>query len=136
MSTNPNTNGRKAARRAVTQAGRGTEAWQAAVTAQRSADPEHGALYELAAEVVATLRRLDELCTVLTPQVSSYGIAVALAGDRLRDDVPGHDPSERVAIASSWAAQTAHLIGEAARAAGTFWSEIGHVGVEPGEVDR
>ncbi len=123
--------------RVTTQAAAGSRAWQAAVGGQRVLRlPDHEGFYALAGEVVATLRRLDELCGLLARQVAGYGDTARAVGGVLRDDEPGHDPGERVAIASSWAAQTAHLIAAAERAAGRFWSEIGHIAIEDVAIDH
>jgi hypothetical protein len=116
--------------RVTRQAAAGSKAWEAAVGGQRVLRlPDHEGFYALAGEVVATLRRLDELCGLLARQVAGYGHTTAVGGV-LRDDERGRDPGERIAIASSWAAQTAHLIATAERAAGRFWSEIGHLAID------
>ncbi len=61
--------------RAATQAGRGTEAWEAAVGGQRVLRlPDHEGFYALAGEVVATLRRLDKLCGLLARQVDPHRV--------------------------------------------------------------
>ncbi len=117
--------------RVTAQASSGSQAWTAVVGGQRVLRlPDHEGFYALAGEVVATLRQLDQLCRLLARQVAGYGDTATAVGGVLRDDEPGHDPGERVAIASSWAAQTAHLIAGAERAAGRFWSEIGHVAID------
>jgi hypothetical protein len=130
MPTTTNTSNGDSRSAAVQHAEQGADSWEAAADTQRAAAPEHGEFYGLAAEMVATLRHLDALTEVLSVQVAGYG-RVAAAGDRvLRDDEPGHDPAERLAVASSWAAQLHHLLGQAERAGNRFWSEIGHIGVE------
>ena len=115
---------------AARQAERGSKAWAAAAAVQRTTQPTHGGFYELACELVATLRQLDGVCDVLTRQVAGYGSTVARHGGVLRDDEPGHDPGERLAIASSWAAQTRHHLAAAERAANQMWNEVGHIAVE------
>ncbi|MHA6620324.1 hypothetical protein [Pseudonocardia sp. DLS-67] len=117
--------------RVTTQAAAGSQAWEAAVGGQRVLRlPDHEGFYAVAGEVVATLRQLEELCGLLARQVAGYGHIATAVGGVLRDDEPGHDPGERVAIASSWAAQTAHLIATAEQAAGRFWSEVGHIAID------
>lgn len=110
---------------AVQQAERGADAWNAAAAAQQTAVPDHGDFYAVAAEMVATLEHLGELAEVWTVQVAGYG-----RGRVLRDDETGHDPAERLAVTSSWAAQLHRTLGQAERAGNRFWSEIGHVAVE------
>jgi myo-inositol catabolism protein IolC len=129
-------NTRDTAQSAVRHAERAADAWQAALAAQRTAVPDHAAFYALAAEVVATLRHLDGLCELLTQQVAGYAHAVCEDGGVLCDDEQGHDPGERIGIASSWAAQTRRLIGQAERAGNRFWSEIGHIAIDYPDADH
>jgi hypothetical protein len=122
--------GDAASRKAGRQAERGAGAWTAATAAQRTARPDHAGFYGLAAELVTTLRQLDGLCDILTQQIAGYGRTVSERGYALRDDEPGHDPGERIAVASSWAAKTRTHLAAAERAANQMWSEVGHIAVE------
>ena len=110
---------------AVEHAQAGARAWRSAVHAQLAATPDHVDFYAVTGEVVETLRSLSGLAGLLVGQVATYG-----RGRVLRDDVPGHDPAERLAIASSWAAQLQHDLDHAERTANQFWNEISHIAVE------
>jgi hypothetical protein len=121
MST-PTEDGRAAA---IQHAIHGADAWRSVVHAQLAATSDHGDFYALAGEVVETLRCLESLAGLLTNQVASYG-----RGRTLRDDEAGHDPTERLAVASSWAGHLRHCCQQAERAANQFWSEVGHIAVE------
>jgi hypothetical protein len=113
---------------AVMHATNGSESWQSASVAQRSATPDHSDFYNLTAELVDTLQSLSRLCAVLRPQIAEYG-----AGRTLRDDVPGHDPAERLVMACGLAGLLQRDLDGAGRAAQRFWSEVGHIAVEVDE---
>lgn len=130
MPTSTNTSNDGGRSPAVHYAETGAQAWRAVVHAQQAATADHVEFYALAAELVATLRHLGALAEVLAVQVAGYGRAANAAGRALRDDEPGHDPAERLAVASSWAAQLHHTLGKAERAGNQFWSEVGHIAVE------
>ena len=110
---------------AVEHAASGAHAWRSAVHAQLAATRDHVDFYALTGDVVETLRSLSGLAGLLVGQVATYG-----RGRGLRDDVPGHDPAERLAIASSWAAQLQHDLDRAERTANQLWNEISHIAVE------
>lgn len=119
----PNDDGGRAL--AVQHAEHGTDAWRSVVHAQRSAPADHVDFYGLGSEVVETLWCLSSLADLLVIQVATYG-----RGRTLRDDEVGHDPAERLAIASSWAAQLQQDVDRAGRSANRFWSEVGHIAIE------
>lgn len=110
---------------ALQRADDGAQAWRAVARSQRITTPDHGDIYALMSEVAETLRSLSALASILTLQVATYG-----RERTLRDDEPGHDPAERLAIASSWAAQLQHDLDRAEHSANRFWDEVGHVGLE------
>lgn len=110
---------------AAEHAARGAAAWRSVVHAQRAADVDHADFYALACEAVQTLRCLSSLAALLTSQIAGYA-----RGRVLRDDEAGHDPAERIAIASSWAAQLQRDLDQAELSANRMWSEVGHVAVE------
>lgn len=110
---------------AVQRAATGGRAWRSVVHAQRAAEPDHIDFYALACEAVDTLRSLASLAALLTYQIATYD-----RGRTLRDDEAGHDPIERLAIASSWAAQLRRDLDAAERSANQLWSEVGHIAVE------
>ncbi|OLT01439.1 hypothetical protein BJF90_32010 [Pseudonocardia sp. CNS-004] len=125
MSTDNDSSGRPVA---VVHAEIGGDSWRSVVHAQGAAAPDHSDWYAITGEVVDTLRCLSTLAGIFNRQVAAYG------RDRVvRDDEPGHDPAERLAIASSWAAQLSHELDRTERTANMFWSEVGHIAVE---VDR
>jgi hypothetical protein len=108
----------------------GTGAWEDAVRLQRWASPDHADFYALAGAIVATLQALDDLAQVLHRQVTGYG-----RGRRPYDDTHQIEPAARLADA---AAELAGLVGhlQGVRApANRFWSAIGHIGVEPPDVE-
>lgn len=109
---------------AVRAAEAGSGEWRSAVVAQRSATPDHGDFYGLAAELVDTLRALESLTGVLARQVAGYG-----PGRVLRDDA-GEQPAARLADAVAHLTRTGQLLARAERAANAYWSAIGHVAVE------
>ena len=113
---------------AVQHATAGAESWRSAVDNQQAAAADHSDWYAITGEVVDTLRSMAVLAATFASQVATYG-----RGRVMRDDEPGHDPAERLAIASSWAAQVQHDIDHAERTANRFWNEISHIAVE---VDR
>lgn len=102
----------------------GASEWRAAVAVQRAAKPDHCQFYELAGELLATLRALESMCEVLGRQVAGYGL-----GRVLRDDA-GAIPAVRLADAADELARTRELLATAERTANGFWSAIGHIGVE------
>ncbi|MDN5851363.1 MAG: hypothetical protein L0K86_00705 [Actinomycetia bacterium] len=112
---------------AVLNAEAGADAWRCVVHDQGAATADHGDWYAITGETVDTLRCLISLAGVLARQVAGYG-----TGRVLRDDA-GADPAERLAIASSVAAQLRADLDRAERAANRLWSQIGHIAVE---VDR
>lgn len=110
---------------AVVHATSGSDSWQSASVAQRSAVPDHSDFYNLTAELVDTLQSLSRLCAVLRIQIYGYG-----EGRTLRHDVPGHDPAERLLMACGLAGLLQRDLDGAERSAQRFWSEIGHIAVE------
>ena len=121
------------ARPAVTAAAAATHWWQAATCAERAVRPdllEHADFYDLAAEMVTTLRSLEDLAEVLSGQVGSYG-----TGRTLRDDT-GADPQARLVRAvGEVTALRVSLTGAVAEGE-RFWSAVGHIGLdlEPDEL--
>lgn len=101
----------------------GAQAWRSVVHAQRSAAPDHGDFYALAAELVDTLRSLESLAGELGRQVAGYG-----QGRVLRDDA-GEQPAARLAEAVGNLARVRHLLAGAERAANAYWSAVGHIAV-------
>jgi hypothetical protein len=95
------------------------------VVAQHTARPDHADFYSVGGELVQTLRALEALARLLAGQVADYGI-----GRRLYDDTGRIDPGERLAVASASLDGLASLLTGAERQANTFWSHIGHIGVE------
>jgi hypothetical protein len=101
--------------------------WSTAVTAQRAVRAgacEHADFYGLAAEVVGTLRSLEDLAELLARQVSGYG-----AGRNLRDDTGG-DPSARLVRAVADVSALRIAVASAVAEGERFWSAIGHIGLE------
>lgn len=115
------------ARPAVTAAVNGAQWWGSAVQAQRAVPStrlEHADFYEVAAELVATLRSFEDLTEVLARQVGGYG-----AGRALRDDT-GADPAARLVRAVGDLAALRIALGAAVTAAERFWSAVGHIGLD------
>ncbi len=110
---------------AVARAEDGAQAWASVVCHQRTATADHRDFYALAGDMVATLHALEDLAGVLGGQISAYD-----QGHRVYDDTPGMDPAQRLTAASVSLGGVAHLLAEAQRQAHTFWSLIGHIGVE------
>lgn len=108
---------------ALLHAESGATRWREAVHAQRSARPDHGEFYELAAHLVDTLRVLDALCGVLGPQVAGY------ADGRPVYDDEGGDPQARLRSAVLHLAVVRQCVSDAEQAAADFWSAISHIGV-------
>ena len=115
------------ARPAVTAAVAAAHWWQAAASAQRGVRGEaleHADFYDLAAELVTTLRSLEDLAEVLAGQVGHYGI-----GRSLRDDTGG-DPRARLVRAVGEVAALRVSLSGAATEAERFWSAVGHIGLD------
>ena len=115
------------ARPAVTAAATAAHWWHAATSAQRAVRREaleHADFYDLAAEMVTTLRSLEGLAEVLAGQVGSYG-----NGRVLRDD-SGADPRARLVRAvGEVTALRVSLCGAVADGE-RFWSVVGHIGLD------
>ncbi|AEA26544.1 hypothetical protein Psed_4386 [Pseudonocardia dioxanivorans CB1190] len=110
---------------AVREATAGAKAWRAAVHAQRSAEPNHADFYAMAADVVDTLAALGGLAEVLAWQVAHYGDTRPVY-----DDSRAFDPRERLDLAALDLCELAARMREADRVVNTFWSRIGHIGVD------
>lgn len=110
----------------VASAERASCLWKRAVLGQLEADPDHGEIYALAGELVATLRALETLTGVLARQVAGYG-----RGRVLRDD-EGLAPGARLADAVVLLGWTSKSLSQAEDGANRFWSAIGHIAVEDG----
>jgi hypothetical protein len=108
---------------AVAAAQRGAGAWRDAVHAQLAATPDHGDFFDIACELVQTLRSLESLAGVLGRHVAGYG-----QGRVLRDDA-GEDPANRLAEASHHASNLAKHLAAAERTANQFWSAVGHIAI-------
>jgi hypothetical protein len=101
--------------------------WSSAVAAQRAVRAEaleHADFYDLAAEIVTTLRSLEDLAELLARQVDGYG-----AGRALRDDT-GCDPSARLVRAVAEVSGLRIAVASAVAEGERFWSAIGHIGLE------
>lgn len=101
--------------------------WATAAAAQRMTRTEaldHAGFYDLAAELVATLRSLEDLAETLARQVGGYG-----AGRRLRDDT-GADPTVRLGRAMAEACALRINLAAAVADGERFWSAVGHIGLE------
>lgn len=114
-------------RPAVTAGESGARWWATAAQVQREIRTEtldHADFYDLAGELAATLRSLEDLADTLARQVGRYG-----SGRDLRDDA-GCNPRARlmraVTEASSLRIDLAAAVGDSER----FWSAIGHIGLE------
>jgi hypothetical protein len=105
----------------------GARWWATAARVQRATRSEaldHAEFYDLAAELVATLRTLEDLADTLARQSAGYG-----TGRRLRDDAGG-DPAERLGRAVAEASALRIDLAAALRDGERFWSAVGHVGLE------
>lgn len=103
----------------------GAQWWDLAVQAARATPRDaidHADLYDLAAELVATLRSLEDLATVIARSSRAYA-----ERDDLRDDEDA-DPQLRLATAADGATATRSAIAAAISPANAFWSAIGHIG--------
>lgn len=112
----------------VASAERASCLWRRAVLGQQLATPDHADFYALAGELVVTLRALDGLAAVLSQQVAGYG-----RGRTLRDD-EGLTAGVRLmdaVVLLGWARKS---LSQAEDAVNKFWSAIGHIGVEEGEL--
>jgi hypothetical protein len=91
-------------------------------------DPLGGAgalrVHDLAAELVATLRTLEDLAETLARQTAGYG-----TGRRLRGDAGG-DPTARLCRAMAEASCLRINLAAAVRDGERFWSAVGHIGLE------
>lgn len=110
---------------AVEQAEAGAAAWRAVVRHLRTTIPDHADFYALACELAATAAALASVVNVLAVQVREYG-----DGRQLYDDTGTTDPRERLLEAGLELSHLGHLLHEAEDSANSFWSEIGHIGVE------
>lgn len=117
----------RSARPAVAAAANGARWWSIATRTQRAVPTEtldHADFYDLAAELVSTLRALGDLADALARQAGQYG-----RGRRLRDDA-GKDPTVRLARAMAEASSLRVALATAVCDGERFWSAIGHVGLE------
>jgi hypothetical protein len=112
---------------AVRQASAGATAWRAAARAQRTEKPDHSEFYELAAELVDTLRAIHSLVVLLAGQVDRY--PDQLEGVAVYDDSRVVDPSDRLATAALHARYVAQALAQAEVDAQAFWSAISHIGL-------
>ena len=115
---------------AVRRAEAGTSGWDDACRLQRWATPDHADFYALAGEIVSTLHGLEDLARVLGRQVAGYARAQQNRGQRVYDDTRQKDPQHRLAEAATELDILADRLRSAERAANSFWSTIGHIGVE------
>lgn len=107
----------------VRHAESGTAGWREAARAIHSAQLDHGAMYQLGAQLSETLRAIEQVARSLDGQVARYG-----KGRSLRDD-EGGDPVERVRVAA-WGLHDVILgLSRATEGANQFWSAIGHIGL-------
>lgn len=112
---------------AVAAAENGARWWATAAQVQRMTRFEvldHAQFYGLAAELVATLRTLEDLADTLARQTGGYG-----TGRRLRDDAGG-DPAQRLGRAMAEATSLRINLAAAVRDGERFWSAVGHIGLE------
>jgi hypothetical protein len=110
---------------AVREAAQGSKAWRAAVRAQRTAEPDHADFYAMTADVVDTLAAVAGLAEVLAWQVAHYGDTRPVY-----DDTGVVDARERLDAAAMDLHELAASLRNADRIANTFWSRIGHIGVD------
>lgn len=106
------------------QAERARDLWEEAVRIERTADPEHGAWYRIAGEMVGTLRALQSMASLLGDRVARYD-----EDQVLRDD-EGHDPAARLLECNNLLLELEAVLVSADSAANAFWSSVGHIGVE------
>jgi hypothetical protein len=100
-------------------------AWADAVRHQLEEPSRHADFYALAREVVATLCALDDLAVLLAAQVGRYGESRVLY-----DDTRAVDPVARLTEAVQCLRDVRAALGPATVAANSFWTAIGHIGVE------
>ncbi|GAY11651.1 hypothetical protein [Pseudonocardia sp. N23] len=124
MNTHPNTH-HPDTPEAVREAAAGAKAWRAAVHAQRTAEPDHSDFYAMTADVVDTLAAVANLAEVLAWQVAHYGDTRPVY-----DDTGEVDPRERLDAAAMDLHELAARLRSADRIANTFWSRIGHIGID------
>ncbi|ODU01351.1 MAG: hypothetical protein ABS81_20890 [Pseudonocardia sp. SCN 72-86] len=115
---------------AVREAAAGAKAWRAAVRAQRTAEPDHADFYAMTADVVDTLAAVAGLAEVLAWQVAHYGDTRPVY-----DDSGVVDPRERLDAAAMDLHELAASLRSADRIANTFWSRVGHIGVDLSAVE-
>jgi hypothetical protein len=108
----------------VATAERASSLWRLAVLGQQEAAAGQAEFYAVAGELVATLRALEALTSVLARQVAGYG-----RGRILRDD-EGLAPGVRLADAVVLLGYSGKSLAQAQAAANEFWSAIGHIAVE------
>jgi hypothetical protein len=112
---------------AVAAAVNGARWWATAAQVQRMTRAEaldHAVFSDLAAELVATLRSLEDLADTLARQSAGYG-----TGRRLRDDT-GADPAARLGRAMAEATALRIDLAAAVRDAERFWSAVSHIGLD------
>jgi hypothetical protein len=112
---------------AVAAGENGARWWATAARGQRATRSEaldHSGFYDLAAELVATLRVLEDLADTLARQTAGYG-----TGRRLRDDT-GRDPAERLSRAMAEATALRIDLAAAVADGERFWSAVGHIGLD------
>jgi hypothetical protein len=105
----------------------GARWWATAAQVQRMTRSEaldHAVFSDVAAELVATLRSLEDLADTLARQSAGYG-----TGRRLRDDT-GADPAARLGRAMAEATALRLDLAAAVRDAERFFSAVGHIGLE------
>lgn len=115
---------------AVRETAAGAKAWRAAALAQRTAVPDHSDFYAITADMVETLSAMAGLVGVLAWQVATYGDTRAVY-----DDTRVVDPRERLDAATMDLHELAARLRSADRIAYTFWSRIGHIGVDDTTTD-
>jgi hypothetical protein len=118
---------RPAVAAAVAAAETAAQWWSTAVAAQRAIRAEaleHADFYDLAAEVVTTLRSLEDLAELLARQVGSYG-----TGRVLGDDA-GCGPAARLVRAVADVSALRIAVASAVAEGERFWMAICHIGLE------
>lgn len=113
----------------VRSAERGAHAWRTAVHEQRSAELDHSDFYALAAELVDTLRVVEEVLCDLAVRADLYADAVP-AGQRVYDDTRTVDPRTRLAEAAGALRAAVRPLRSAEAGVDRYWSAVGHIGVQ------
>ncbi len=116
---------------AVARADVGCEAWRDAARMQVWATPRHADFYDYAGHLSRTLRAMDDLAVVLARQVEAYP-----TGRRVFDDSRSVDPIVRLGMALECLHRLRSALLTADRETNSFWSAIGHIGVDPDPQDQ